>query len=157
MSLKHFETGILHHQIDWWGSTRKAEDKAQATTSPPPRDLCDIPQALLAAQGQRKGGNKWLTDRDHSRAGQESPSVHIYLSDEVLEWWWSIADSQEKNSWDVYLFKKVISLKYSNRTRGQKELHWGCEERLVIYTMELGEVKPEGRPPEGLWCAKEDS
>ena len=28
--------------------------------------ICDMPQALLDAQEQRKGKNKWLTDRDHS-------------------------------------------------------------------------------------------
>ena len=42
--------------------------------------MCDIAQALLAAQEQRKGENKWLTDGDHSHAGHESPSVYKYLS-----------------------------------------------------------------------------
>ena len=42
--------------------------------------MCDIPQVLLAAQEQRKGKNRWLADRDQSPAGQESPSVHKYLT-----------------------------------------------------------------------------
>ena len=39
-------------------------------------------RALLAAQEQRKGEKKtkWLTDRDHSLEGPESPSVYKYLS-----------------------------------------------------------------------------
>lgn len=42
--------------------------------------MCNISQALLAAQEQRKGKNKWLTDRDNSHAGQESPSGYKYLN-----------------------------------------------------------------------------
>ena len=41
---------------------------------------CDIPQALQAAQGQRKGENPWLANRDHSHAGQESQTVYQCLS-----------------------------------------------------------------------------
>ena len=39
--------------------------------------------------------------------------------------------------------KKVILLKHGDRTRGQKELHWGCEEWLVIY-YGVREVKAKG-------------
>ena len=42
--------------------------------------MCDIPQALLAAQEQRKEENKWLTDSDRSRAGPEPPTVYKGLS-----------------------------------------------------------------------------
>ena len=49
--------------------------------SPPQWDMCDIPEALLATQEQRKGENQWLTDRDHSHAAHESPSVYICLSE----------------------------------------------------------------------------
>lgn len=42
--------------------------------------MCDIPPALLAAQEQKKGENQWLTDRDHSHTGHESPSVYKHLS-----------------------------------------------------------------------------
>jgi len=37
----------------------------------PPGEIC--PQALLTALKLREGKNKWLTNRDHSPARQESP------------------------------------------------------------------------------------
>ena len=47
-------------------------------TPPPPRwEVCDIPQAPPAAQEQRKGEGKRLTDRDPSRAGQ---SLHPFTN-----------------------------------------------------------------------------
>ena len=55
----------------------------------------------------------------------------------VRSWW------PRKNSWRCLWCKKVILLKHRNRTRGQKELHWGCEEWLLI-CCGVGEVKAKG-------------
>ena len=52
-------------------------------------------------------------------------------------------DSQERILEDVFGAKNVILLKHGDSTRGQKELHWGCEEWLSIYLqvgMGLGTV-----------------
>lgn len=39
--------------------------------------------------------------------------------------------------------KKVILLKYGDKTHGQEELSWDCEERLTIY-LAVGEIKIKG-------------
>lgn len=48
--------------------------------------MCDIPLLLLAAQGQTKGKNKWLTDRDHSHVGHAYTAtvLTIYMKKAVL-------------------------------------------------------------------------
>ena len=56
---------------------------------------------------------------------------------------WSGADGQERILEDVFGAKKMILLKHGNRTPGQKELSWGCEEWLVLY-YGVGEVKSKG-------------
>lgn len=52
--------------------------------------------------------------------------------------------------------EKVVLLKHGVRTRGQKQqLHWSCEEWLMIYCRVLG-GKDKGRCPKALSYAKED-
>ena len=50
----------------------------------------------------------------------------------------------------------MILSKHRDRTHGQKELHWGCEEWLVTYYV-AGEVKAKGKFPKRFSFAKEDS
>ena len=50
-----------------------------------------------------------------------------YLLTEGLDAQWS-----RKRSWDSFGAKKVILLKHENRTCRQKELHYKCEEWLII-------------------------
>ena len=64
-----------------WGGLRLKCKLVHPCPPPPPRwDVCDIPQALVAAQGHRKGKktNGQLI-RDHSPTGLGSPSVYKYL------------------------------------------------------------------------------
>ena len=34
----------------------------------------------------------------------------------------------------VFKCKKIFLLNHEDRTPGQEELHWGCEEQLIIYS-----------------------
>ena len=55
----------------------QVEGKIQVSTRPRPRwDMCDSG----CSRTKERKENKWLTDRDLSRARQEFPSVYKYLS-----------------------------------------------------------------------------
>jgi len=60
-------------------------------------------------------------------------------------------NGQERCFW----CKKVVLLKHRVRTPGQKELHWGCEEQLIIY-YGVGGGKEKRRFSKDLSYAKED-
>ena len=47
--------------------------------------------------------------------------------DAVLEWWGGPELMAKKEFLSRLWCKKVIVLKHGDRTRGQKELHWGCD------------------------------
>ena len=52
-------------------------------------------------------------------------------------------------------FKNVVLLKHGDGTHGQEELHWGCEETLIIY---LGVGRGKGKKfPNPFGFATEDS
>ena len=59
--------------MDDEGAEGKLRTKHNLTPTPPapPWDLCDIPQALLAALKLREEKSKWLTHRAHSPARHE--------------------------------------------------------------------------------------
>ena len=44
---------------------------------------------------------------------------------------------------ETSLIKMVVLLKHRDRTCGQEELHWGCEEWLIIY-LGVGRGKEKG-------------
>ena len=64
------------------------------------------------------------------------------------------------DSWERILQTSLVQkggfIKAWDRTLGQKELHWGCEEWLVIY-LGFGGGKDEGKFPKGLSYGNEDS
>ena len=64
------------------GNKGKLRAKHKLTTPlPPVGGMCNSPRAFLAAQEQRKGKNKLLTDGDHSHAVDESSSICNCLND----------------------------------------------------------------------------
>ena len=66
----------------------------------------------------------------------------------VRSWW------PRRHSWRCLWCKKMILLNHGDRTRGQKELHWGCEVWLIIYHgLEGGKVK--GKFPKRFSNAKD--
>ena len=82
------ERNMGHHQEQQhaWngneGAKSKLKGKLELTPSNTrPGNMCNIPQALLAAQEQRKREKQISTDRDHSQAGEESLSVCNCLND----------------------------------------------------------------------------
>ena len=71
--LRKIRTSSQGHSNEGAKGKLRAKHKLTAPTPSPKWDIGDIPQALQAALEQRKGENKWLTDRDHSPAGLEAP------------------------------------------------------------------------------------
>lgn len=81
---------------------------------------------------------------------------NLVTYDGVLEWGWGLEPMAKKEFSRHLWCKKVNLLKHRARPVGRK----GCTGVMKsdwLYTMELGEAKARGRPPEGLSCAKEDS
>ena len=48
--------------------------------------------------------------------------------DGVLEWCWGARANGQERILEMSLVQKGDFIKARDRTRGQKELHWGCEE-----------------------------
>ena len=78
----------------------------------------------------------WMSDIKAS-AGLVSREASLWL---IYGHWSSFGmmvgfgtNGQERILEDVFVAKKVILLKHRDRTHGQKELPWGCEEWLIIY------------------------